>query len=288
MTVKTSFWHSYIPMQEHIQQAVNFIQKVFPDPLDIGLILGSGLGEYADSFPDPVIIPYIDVPHFPQSTVVGHQGRLVLQKFADFSVVAMQGRFHYYEGYSLEHVTFPVRVLGTLGIRRLIVTNAAGGINAKFTAGDLMLITDHINLMGTNPLIGPHDEQFGDRFPDMTEAYHKKDMKIFEAVAKNLGVSLQKGIYVALSGPSFETPAEIRMLRTLGADAVGMSTVPEVIVAHQMGIRVSGVSCITNMAAGMGATPLSHQEVIDTTNRIKQQFISLLDGVIHEFGCLGE
>jgi purine-nucleoside phosphorylase len=271
-------------MREHIQQAVEVIQKVFPDPLDIGLILGSGLGEYADSFPDPVIIPYTDIPHFPQSTVVGHQGRLVLQKFEGFSVVAMQGRFHYYEGYSLEQVTFPVRVLGTLGIRHLIVTNAAGGINPEFTAGDLMMITDHINLMGANPLRGPHDKRFGDRFPDMTEAYNNEDIGIFEAIAQTLGFSLQKGIYVALSGPSYETPAEIKMLRSLGADAVGMSTAPEVIVANQMGIRVSGISCVTNMAAGMGATKLSHQEVMDTANRVKQQFISLLDGAIREFG----
>lgn len=270
-------------MREHIAQAVDVIRKTFPRPPDIGLILGSGLGEYADSFPDPVIIPYTEIPHFPQSTVAGHQGRLVLQRVEGFSVVAMQGRFHYYEGYSMEHVTFPVRVLATLGIHRLIVTNAAGGINPEFTVGDLMLITDHLNLMGDNPLRGPHNEQFGARFPDMTEAYNREDADVFEAIAQKLGFSLQKGVYVALSGPSYETPAEIRMLRTLGADAVGMSTVPEVIVANQMGIRVSGVSCITNMAAGMSATKLSHQEVIATTNRVKQRFISLIDGVIRAF-----
>ncbi len=274
-------------MREHIQQAVESIQKAFPDPPDIGLILGSGLGGFADSFPEPVVIPYADIPHFPQSTVVGHQGRLVFQRFEGVSVVAMQGRFHYYEGYSLEHVTFPVRVMATLGIQRLIVTNAAGGINPEFSAGDLMVITDHINLMGVNPLRGAHDERFGDRFPDMSDAYNTKDREVFEAIAQKSEFSLQHGIYVGLSGPSFETPAEIRMLRTLGADAVGMSTVPEVIVANQMGVRVSGVSCITNMAAGFNATPLSHQEVIETTDRVKQRFISLLDGVIREFGSPG-
>jgi purine-nucleoside phosphorylase len=208
---------------------------------------------------------------------------LVLQQFDGFTVVVMQGRFHYYEGYSLEQVTFPIRVLGTLGIRRLMVTNAAGGINPEFAAGDLMLITDHLNLMGVNPLRGPHFEEYGPRFPDMTEAYNKEDSKVFEAVARTLGISLKKGIYAGLSGPCYETPAEIRMLKLLGADAVGMSTVPEVIVANQMGIRVSGVSCITNLAAGISPVKLTHQEVMETAARVKKSFIALIDRVIDTF-----
>jgi purine-nucleoside phosphorylase len=197
----------------------------------------------------------------------------------------MQGRFHYYEGYSLHQVTFPVRVLGILGVRRLIVTNAAGGINPHFVAGDLMLIRDHINLMGANPLRGPHHEIFGVRFPDMTEAYNRDDSAIFESVAQTLGIALKQGVYVGLSGPSYETPAEIRMLHRLGADAVGMSTVPEVIVANQMGMRVSGVSCITNMAAGISPVKLTHQEVMDTAERVRQDFIALLDGVVQQFSA---
>ncbi|MBD3308827.1 purine-nucleoside phosphorylase, partial [candidate division KSB3 bacterium] len=235
----------------HIQEAVQWITRHYPDPPDIGLILGSGLGEYADAFPDPVIIPYAEIPHFPQSTVVGHKGRLVFQRFDGCTVVAMQGRLHYYEGYSMEEVTFPVRVLGSLGIRRLILTNAAGGVNPDFAAGDLMLMTDHLNLMGANPLRGPHHPEFGERFPDLTHAYNADDAQVFDAVAARQGLALKKGVYAAFSGPSYETPAEIRMVQILGADAVGMSTVPEAIVAVQMGIRVSAVSCITNMAAGI-------------------------------------
>lgn len=271
-------------MVEEIQETVQFIKEKFPQTPDIGLILGSGLGEYADSFPDPVFIPYEEIPHFPQPTVVGHKGRLVFQKFEGFTVMAMQGRFHYYEGYPMEQVTFPVRVMGMLGIKRLILTNAAGGANSGFTAGALMLITDHINLMGTNPLRGPNKEEFGERFPDMTETYNKEDAAVFETVAQRLGVDLKKGVYVAFSGPSYETPAEIRMVQALGGDAVGMSTVPEAIVANQMGIRVSGVSCITNMAAGMTGEKLHHTEVMETAERVRKQFIALIDGVIQEFG----
>lgn len=271
-------------MQEQVQQAVDFMREQITDIPKIGLILGSGLGEYADSFSEPIIFPYSEIPHFPQSTVSGHKGCLVFQALHQTTVVAMQGRFHYYEGYSMEQITFPIRVLGMLGTQRLIVTNAAGGINPNFAAGNLMLITDHINLMGTNPLRGPHDDRFGPRFPDMSEAYNREDTRIFEMVAERIGVELQKGVYVGLGGPSYETPAEIRMLRTLGADAVGMSTVPEVIVANQMGIRVSGVSCITNMAAGISPVKLTHQEVMETAERVKEQFMALIDGVIREFG----
>lgn len=270
-------------MLEQIQEAVEFIKKQIPNTPQVGLILGSGLGEYADSFPNPVIISYADIPHFPQTTIVGHKGRLVFQEIEGLPVLVMQGRFHYYEGYSMEQVTFPIRVLGRLGIRRLILTNAAGGANLNFSAGDLMLITDHLNLMGMNPLRGPHHEEFGDRFPDMTSAYHPEERQVFETVAQRLQIPLQKGVYAAFSGPSYETPAEIRMIRTLGADAVGMSTVPEAIVATQMGIRVSGVSCITNMAAGMIGAKLAHEDVMETANRVKHQFIALIHGVIQEF-----
>lgn len=270
-------------MKEHLQAVVEHIRNYCSEVPAIGIILGSGLGEYADSFCDPIVIPYANIPHFPQSTVIGHKSRLVFQRFEHVWGIAMQGRFHYYEGYSLEEVTFPVRVLGALGVQHLIVTNAAGGINQNFTAGDLMLITDHLNLMGANPLRGPHHEEYGERFPDMSEAYNRADSQVFKHVAEKLGIPLQEGVYAGLSGPSYETPAEIRMLRTLGADAVGMSTVPEVIVANQMGIRVSGVSCVTNMAAGLGGAKLSHEEVMETANRVKKQFIALIDGVIQEF-----
>ncbi|PIE33624.1 purine-nucleoside phosphorylase [candidate division KSB3 bacterium] len=266
---------------QHIQEAAEYIRKKHPNNLDIGLILGSGLGVYADAFPEPLVLPYEEIPHFPASTVVGHKGQLVIQQFGDKAVLAMQGRFHYYEGYSMEQITFPVRVMSALGVRRLIATNAAGGINPAFEAGSLMAITDHINFMGDNPLIGPHAEDFGDRFPDMTQVYCQDGIQIFDAIAKRLDVQLHHGVYMAFSGPSYETPAEIRMARTMGADAVGMSTVPEAIVARQAGINVSGISCITNPAAGMGP-PLTHAEVIESTQQAQKKFIALIDGVVRE------
>lgn len=268
---------------EQIYETVDAIRAKVSVRPEVGIVLGSGLGEYADQFPAPTIIPYEEIPHFPQVTIVGHKGRLVFQEIEGLPVVVMQGRFHYYEGYSMEQVTFPIRVLGQLGIRRLILTNAAGGANINFSAGDLMLITDHLNLMGMNPLRGPHNQVFGDRFPDMTCAYHPEEREVFESVAQRLNIPLQRGVYAAFSGPSYETPAEIHMIRTLGADAVGMSTVPEAIVATQMGIRVSGVSCITNMAAGMPGSKLTHEDVMETANRVKHQFIALINGVIQEF-----
>ncbi len=265
----------------HIQEAVAHIQNTCQTLPAIGLVLGSGLGVYADSFPEPQIIPYEEIPHFPTSTVVGHKGQLVIQQFGNKAVIAMQGRFHYYEGYSMEQITFPVRVMGALGIRRLIVTNAAGGINPAFEAGSLMLITDHINFMGANPLRGPHYKEFGERFPDMSQVYCQDGIRVVETVAQALKLRLHKGVYIAFSGPSYETPAEVRMGRMMGADAVGMSTVPEAIVARQMGISVSGISCITNPAAGIGA-PLTHLEVIETTQRAQKDFIALIDGTVHE------
>ncbi len=271
-------------MIEKIQETVEYIKQTLPEIPDIALILGSGLGEYADSFSDPVILPYSEIPHFPTSTVAGHKGQLVFQKFPGCSVVAMQGRFHYYEGYDMEQVTFPVRVFGMLGIERLLITNAAGGANPDFDAGDLMLITDHINLMGGNPLRGKHSQEFGERFPDMSNVYNAEDSAAIESVAQELKIPLKKGVYIAMSGPSYETPAEIRMAQILHGDAVGMSTVPEAIVATQMGMRVSGISCITNMAAGITGAKLTHEEVMETADRVRKQFMTLVNEVIHAFG----
>lgn len=246
----------------------------------LGLILGSGLGPYAESFQKKTVIPFHELPHFPRSTVLGHSGNLVLGEAEGVPAAAMQGRVHLYEGYSMAEVTYPVRVLGGLGVRQLIVTNAAGGINVSFQPGDLMLITDHINLMGTNPLIGKNSDELGPRFPDMSEAYDTGMCELALRVAGERKIPLRQGVYLGLTGPSYETPAEIRMFRSLGADAVGMSTVPEVIVANHMGIRVLGISCITNMAAGILPRKLTHQEVMDTTQMVQEKFISLLRAII--------
>ncbi len=246
----------------------------------IALVLGSGLGAFADELTNATRIPYEKIPGFPSSTAIGHAGRLVIGNANGIAVAAMQGRVHFYEGYSSQEVTFPMRVFGRLGIRAAILTNAAGGINLAFNQGALVVIRDHINLQGTNPLIGPNDERFGPRFPDMTEAYAKPYREVTLAEAKRLGIEVHEGVYAALSGPSYETPAEIRYLRTTGADLVGMSTVPEVIVARHMGIRVLGISCVTNMAAGILDRPLVHSEVLATTDRVKGQFIALLRSVI--------
>jgi purine-nucleoside phosphorylase len=246
----------------------------------IALVLGSGLGAFADDLTNATRISYEKIPGFPSSTAIGHAGRLVIGTANGVAVAAMQGRVHFYEGYSAQEVTFPMRVFRRLGIRAAILTNAAGGINLAFNQGALVVIRDHINLQGTNPLIGPNDERFGPRFPDMTEAYAKPYREITLAEAKRLGIEVHEGVYAALSGPSYETPAEIRYLRTIGADLVGMSTVPEVIVARHMGIRVLGISCVTNMAAGILDRPLDHTEVLATTERVKSQFIALLSAVI--------
>jgi len=242
----------------------------------LGIILGSGLGAFADSLEKPVVIDYRDLPDFPTSSVHGHAGRLVLGYRGAVPIVAMQGRVHYYEGYSAWQVAYPARVLCRLGIKHLTVTNAAGGINLGFKVGDLMAITDHLNLAGYNPLIGPNVEGLGPRFPDMSHAYDPKSLEVLRGAAKAENVNLREGVYVSLSGPSYETPAEIRMLRTLGGDAVGMSTVPEVIVASHMGVKVTGISCITNLAAGIGQDKLSHEEVSETANLVKGTFTKLL------------
>ncbi len=252
----------------------------------LGLILGSGLGAYAESFQERTVIPYNSLPHFPCATVAGHSGALVIGTVEGVPVIALQGRVHLYEGYSIEQVSFPTRVLGLLGIRRLVVTNAAGGINTEFRPGDLMLITDHINLMGTNPLIGINLDDLGPRFPDMSEAYDIEMRTIALETARQKGIVLRQGVYVGLQGPSYETPAEIRMCRFLGADAVGMSTVPEAIVANHMGIDVLGISCITNMAAGILPQKLTHKEVMDTTERVSEKFHSLLQGIIPQLAKL--
>jgi len=252
------------------QRAVGFAPRV-------GLILGSGLGAFAESLERRVTIPYAELPDFPHSSVHGHAGALVLGFHqGTLPVVTMQGRVHFYEGYQPWQVGFPARVLCRLGISSLVVTNAAGGINQGFEVGDLMAITDHLNLSGYNPLVGPNDEALGPRFPDMSHAYDPGLLQVLRASAEASGVRLREGVYASLSGPSYETPAEIRMLRTLGADAVGMSTVPEVIVAAHMGVKVTGISCITNLAAGLSSQKLSHDEVGETAHRVKDVFGRLL------------
>jgi len=265
---------------EKASRAAKFIQSKTKLRPKIGLVLGSGLGAFADELSAAATIPYGKIPGFPRSTVEGHAGQLVIGRLGDVPVAVMQGRVHLYEGYEPKEVVFPMRVLGRLGIRAAILTNAAGAINVAYSQGALVVIRDHINLQGRNPLIGPNDERFGVRFPDMTQAYWKPYREIALREAKRLGLGVYEGVYAALAGPSFETPAEIRYLKTIGADLVGMSTVPEVIVARQMGIRVLGISCVTNMAAGILDQPLSHEEVMETGERVKGQFVALLKAVI--------
>lgn len=247
---------------------------------DIAVILGSGLGGYAESLEDAKFLDYKDIPGFPVSTVPGHVGRWCAGRLHGKRVYMMQGRFHCYEGYDLRDVTMPIRVMKRLGVQTLIVTNAAGGVNTTFAPGDLMLLTDFINLSGKNPLTGPNLDEFGPRFPDMSHAYDVRLMELTQEVADKLGVALQKGVYCWMNGPCYESPAEIRMARAIGGDAVGMSTVPETIVARHCGMDVLGLSCITNMAAGILNQPLSHQEVMETGEKVKDTFRALVDGVI--------
>jgi len=248
----------------------------------IGLVLGSGLGGFADELSEATRIPYANIPSFPRSTAIGHVGQMVIGKVGNVAVAAMQGRVHLYEGYSAEEVAFPTRVFGRMGIRVLILTNAAGGINLEYNQGALVVITDHINLQGHNPLVGPNDNRFGPRFPDMTQAYWKPYREIALRCARHLGKTLYQGVYAGLLGPSYETPAEIRYLRTIGADLVGMSTIPEVIVARHMGIKVLAISCVTNMAAGISDEVLSHEDVLATGERVKGDFVALLRAVLPE------
>lgn len=269
-------------IMEKIQDVRTFVQTKTKQQPTWGLILGSGLGELADEIQHATVIPFHDLPHFPQSTVQGHAGKIVIGELAGKMVLAMQGRFHYYEGYAMDKVTFPVRVMKALGIDQLIVTNACGGMNPAFEAGQLMLITDHINFMGTNPLIGENVEQFGPRFPDMSRAYDRVWIEKAAKCAEGLGIKVQKGVYAAISGPAYMTPAELNMLRGIGGDAVGMSTVPEVIVANHMGMRVLGVSCITDMAIADTLEPLTHEQVMATAERTKPQFKQLIQTFLAE------
>ena len=250
----------------------------------VGLILGSGLGDFAERLEDAVRIDYADIPHFPVSTVSGHAGRLVVGTLAGVTCVAMQGRVHFYEGHSAAEAALPARVLVALGARTLIITNAAGGLHADWTPGTLMLIRDHINLLGDNPLRGPNDDRLGVRFPDMTRAYAPALRELARGAAARIGLELAEGVYVAMSGPTYETPAEVQMLARLGADATGMSTVPEVVVANHMGARVLGISCITNKAAGLSDQPLSHDEVKETAERVRGQFEGLLTAILEDLG----
>ena len=267
---------------EKVREAVDVVRSRIRIVPEIAIVLGSGLGDFASSLANAVSMPYGELPHWPTSNVIGHEGRLVVGTSRGRTIAALSGRCHAYEGHDLRTVTFAVRALGLLGVKTLILTNAAGGVNTGFSQGALMAIDDHINLTGGNPLVGPNDDRFGLRFPDMTEVYSARLRAIADRAAAAIGLPLAHGIYVALLGPSYETPAEIRYLRTIGADAVGMSTVPEAIAARHMGLEVLGISCITNMAAGVLPQPLDHAEVMETARRIRGQFIALLEGIVEQ------
>lgn len=266
-----------IPVYERATEAARFITaKAQGKTPRVAIVLGSGLGGVADAVEDRTEIPYSDIPHFPVSTVEGHDGELAVGSINGVEVVAMKGRFHFYEGYTMEQVTLPVRVFSLMGVRALVLTNAAGGANPDFAPGSLMIITDHINLMGDNPLIGPNDNRFGPRFPDMTEVYSKDYIAAAREVAQETGVALAEGVYLALRGPSYETPAEVRMLRALGGDALGMSTVPEAIVARHSGLQVLGLSCITNTAAGLAGQEINHAEVMEVGKEAGKRLSGLI------------
>jgi purine-nucleoside phosphorylase len=265
---------------DQVKEAADAIRARVPEVPAIGIVLGSGLGDFAGSLGDAVTIPYGELPHWPASRVIGHDGKLVVGTSRGRIIAALAGRVHLYEGHDARTAAFAVRALGLLGVKTLILTNAAGGVNTEFSQGALMAIDDHINLMGANPLVGDNDERFGPRFPDMTDVYSPRLRGIADRAAQAISLPLRHGIYVALLGPSYETPAEIRYLRTIGADAVGMSTVPEAVAARHMQMEVLGISCITNMAAGVLPAPLDHAEVMETARRIRGQFIALLEGVI--------
>ena len=265
---------------ENIKKAIDFIKGRYGENLDIGIVLGSGLGGLGEKIENPTIISYEDIPGFPLSTVEGHKGQLILGELGGKNVIAMQGRFHYYEGYPLEQVVFPIRTILGLGIENLIVTNAAGGVDESFVPGDLMIIEDHINFTGQNPLIGKNLDSIGPRFVDMSKAYDEKLIELAYKTGKELNISLQKGIYMWFTGPTYETPAEVKLARVLGASAVGMSTVPEVIVARHSGVKVLGISCITNMAAGILDKPLKHEEVIETSLMAQDKFEKLVMKII--------
>ena len=268
-------------LARRLEEAVAFVLGRTSLRPAVGVVLGSGLGAFADALEDAVAVPFDDIPHFPAATVVGHGGALVVGRSRGVPVAVMKGRVHFYEGYSLDQVVFPVRVLGRLGVSTVVFTNAAGAINPSFAPGDLMVIEDHLNLLG-NPLLGPNEDALGPRFPDMSEAYDRRLRDVAEAACRAASVRCHRGVYVGLTGPSYETPAEIRMFRTLGGDAVGMSTVPEVIAARHMGIRVAGLSCLTNMAAGVSKAPLDHREVLETGERVKAGLLEVLARIVTE------
>jgi purine-nucleoside phosphorylase len=267
------------------ESAAKFLESqsgLFPR---IGLVLGSGLGGFADELSEATRIPYENIPFFPRSTAIGHAGQMVIGNFGGVPIAVMQGRVHLYEGYSVQEVAFPVRVLGLMGVHALVLTNAAGGINLDYKQGALVVISDHLNLQGQNPLVGENDERFGLRFPDMTEAYSNPYRKIALSSASKVGKPVREGIYAGLLGPSYETPAEIRHLRTIGADLVGMSTIPEVIAARHMGLKVLAISCVTNMAAGILDQPIHHEEVLKTGDRVKEDFVVLLRAVLPQIAA---
>lgn len=267
---------------EKISEAIKFISEIIDQKPKRAIILGSGLGSLAESIECPKVIPYDDIPYWPRSTAPGHAGKLIFGIMEGIPTVIMQGRVHFYEGYTMQEVVFPVRVLGQIGINTLIVTNASGGINTDIPPGGIVVIQDHINFMGTNPLIGENDDELGTRFPDMTEAYDREYIQMLESAAEKENICLNRGTYIAFSGPSFETPAEIRMAEAIGADIVGMSTVPEVITANHMGIRVCGISCVANAAAGISKNKLTHQEVLDTMKNSSASICRLISAFLRE------
>ena len=267
-------------LQEKITAAAEYIVARIEKTPTVGLVLGSGLGDFADTLENPIRIPYADIPDFPQPTVEGHSGAFVFGTKQGKSVVALQGRLHYYEGFSQQEITLPIRVLAAIGVKTLLLTNAAGGVNLSFRPGDLMLLSDHINYSGANPLIGPNLDQFGPRFPDMSDLYTRSLRETIKEKAAQAGITLQEGVYAMYSGPNYETPAEIRMFRTMGADAVGMSTVPEALVAGHSGLQVIGISCITNMAAGVLPVKLNHAEVVETAAKVHDLFHKLVDLIL--------
>lgn len=265
---------------QKIREAVEAIQSRTQIRPEIGIILGSGLGSVAESITDGTVIPYTEIPHFHGTSVEGHAGKMILGNFQGIPTVFLQGRFHRYEGYSMTDVVFPTRTICGLGIQTLILTNAAGGVNTRFRPGDLMLIEDHLNLMGDNPLMGPNLAQLGPRFPDLSEAYSAQCLSVFKKCAEEMSIAVHQGVYAGLLGPTYETPAEIRMFRILGADAVGMSTVPESIAANHLGVRVAGVSCITNLGAGLSPQKLTHQEVIENSRASAAKLKKLLESAV--------
>lgn len=271
---------------EKVKESADFIRERIGQAPMVGVILGSGLGSLVDIMEEKTVIPYQEIPNFPQSSVAGHAGNLVIGRIGKVVVAAMQGRFHFYEGFAMKEVTYPIYVMKLLGIEALVVTNACGGINRSFVPGDLMLLTDYLNMLGTNPLIGENDERFGVRFPDMSEAYSLVLMQKAEETAKKLGIAYQKGVYAIFSGPCYETAAEIRAYERLGADAIGMSTVPETIVANYLGMKVLGIACITNMATGIAKEKHTHEEVVRIANESSARLCDWVKGIIMDWDVI--